>query len=50
MSTFMQAQADDFSAREVAESMGLANTNLPWFGSCSVWEATATEIFKVRQA
>ncbi|XP_024181904.1 golgin candidate 1 isoform X1 [Rosa chinensis] len=25
----LQAQADDFSAREVAESMGLANTNLP---------------------
>ncbi|XP_008242505.1 PREDICTED: golgin candidate 1 isoform X1 [Prunus mume] len=25
----LQAQADNFSAREVAESMGLANTNLP---------------------
>ncbi|KAL6221870.1 hypothetical protein ACLB2K_005262 [Fragaria x ananassa] len=25
----LQAQADDFSAREVAESMGLANTSLP---------------------
>lgn len=29
---YMQAQADNFSAREVAESMGLANTNLPWLG------------------
>lgn len=31
----MQEQADNFAAREVAESMGLTTSNLPWLGGSS---------------